>query len=233
MKTTVTISTALALLTARPAIAQDPDTDYLNSVCSPEGDFTSGSIPPCIDVVNIEAACAPNGTSTLDLEAHAQCMCLFDHDGLSERNLTSYKEVVSSVSNLLCTGTPTAAFQTLFESVAAAATVPTTGGTTLSDLASGNTAVSVYYTASGSQGPGQITGSATAATATGSVTTDAASTTGKTTSGATGGGSKTTAASSTKTPSTSSSSNVAAPTRMATGSSFLFVMAGGALMAAL
>ncbi|KAK9782490.1 hypothetical protein SCAR479_00833 [Seiridium cardinale] len=225
----MTISTALALLAARPAIAQDPDTDYLSSVYSPEGDFTSGSIPPCIDIVNIEAACAPNGTSTHDLEAHVQCMCkgsyfpewigcrqcLFDHGGLHEHNLTSYKEV------------------TLFESVAAAATVPTTGGTTLSDIASGNTAVSVYYTASRSHGPGQTTGSATAATATGSVTTDATSTTGKTTSGATGSGSKTTAASFTKTSSTSSSGNVAAPTGMAAGSSSLFVMAGGTLVAAL
>ncbi|KAK9415349.1 hypothetical protein SUNI508_10539 [Seiridium unicorne] len=226
MKTTVTISTALALLAARPAIAQDPDTDYLNSVCSPEGDFTSGSIPPCIDIVNIEAACAPNGTSTLDLESYSA-------KGLTFRSGLAAGKVVSSVSNLLCTGTPTAAFQTLFGSVAAAATVPTTGDTTLSDIASGNTAVSVDYTASGSQGPGQITGSATAATTTGSVTTDAASTTGETTSGATGGGSKTTAASSTKISSTSSSSNVAAPTGMAAGSSFLFVMVGGALVAAL
>lgn len=73
MKTTTALSAAVALLAARPAMAQDDNSEYINSVCSPEGDFTSGNIPPCIDIINIEAACQPNGTSSLALEAHAQC----------------------------------------------------------------------------------------------------------------------------------------------------------------
>jgi hypothetical protein len=246
MKTTAAFSAVLALLTSHLAAAQDDNSDYLNSVCSPNTDFAPGSIPPCIDIISIEQACEPNGTSSLDLEAHAQCMCkgsyfaewlgcrqcLFEHGGLSEVNLTYYKEVITTASNLLCTGTPTAAFQTLFNSAAAEVPIPTTGGTALSDIASGNTAVSVYYTATGTQGPGQITGSATDATATGSVTTDAASTTAKTTSGAT---TKTTGSTgSTKSSSaTSSTSNLAAPTVAPGAKNLLLAVAGGALLGVL
>jgi hypothetical protein len=76
MKSTTALSAAMALLATRPTMAQDDNSDYLNSVCSPdapEGGFPSGDIPPCIDIVNIEDACQPNGTSSLALEAHAQC----------------------------------------------------------------------------------------------------------------------------------------------------------------
>ncbi|KAK6193785.1 hypothetical protein LQW54_012107 [Pestalotiopsis sp. IQ-011] len=73
MKTTTALSAAVALLAARPATAQDDNSDYIDSVCSPEGGFTSGNMPPCIDIINIEAACQPSGTSSLALEAHAQC----------------------------------------------------------------------------------------------------------------------------------------------------------------
>ncbi|KAF3005568.1 hypothetical protein E8E14_008685 [Neopestalotiopsis sp. 37M] len=265
MKSTTALSAAMVLLATRPTMAQDDNSDYLNSVCSPdapEGGFPSGDIPPCIDIVNIEDACQPNGTSSLALEAHAQCMCggsyfaewlgcrqcLFDHGGMSERNLTYYQSVIAGASSLLCDGaaTPTAAFQTLFGSAAAAVPIPTTGGTALSDIASGDSAVSVYYTATGSQqGPGAITGSAAEATATGDVTTDAAggatatmgtaatkttskaSSSSKTASGGT--------ASSSGASSSSSSSSFAGPTAApaAVAKNVLLVMAGGALMAAL
>ncbi|KAH8200829.1 hypothetical protein TruAng_004988 [Truncatella angustata] len=251
MKTTATLPAALTLLVAGLSTAQADNSDYLDSVCSPEGDFTSGPIPPCIDIISIEATCAPNGTDALALEAHAQCMCkgsyfaewlgcrqcLFDHGGMSERNLTYYKSVIATASNLLCTGTPTAPFQTLFSSAGAEVPIPTVGGAAFSDVASGNTAVSVYYTASGSQGPGQITGSATAATATVSVTTDAAATTTtgvkpSTTTGESAG--TNTRGTSASTSATSSSSNVAAATGVAGGiKNLLFAMAGGALVVAL
>lgn len=63
--------------------------------------------------------------------------------------------------------TPTDIFPVLFESAARAEPEPTEGSTeTGSDSLNGSTAVSLYYTASVSQGPGTITGSATIATAT-------------------------------------------------------------------
>ncbi|KAI1875371.1 hypothetical protein JX265_004429 [Neoarthrinium moseri] len=243
---------ALALLAACPVIAQDVapkaasllvrDDDYLNSVCSPSKFDESAGVPPCIDIISIEAACAPNGTSSLALEAHAQCMCggsyfsewlgcrqcLYVHAGLTERNLTYWKDVITTASNLLCTGTPTAAFQALFNSAQAAATVPTTGGTALSDIKSGDSAVTLYYTASGNAGPGKITGSATAATATGSTQTTAAPK--SSSKNADSGSASTTTRASTTTG--SSSSNFAAPTG-ATAKNMFLAVAGGALMAAL
>ena len=75
-----------------------------------------------------------------------------------------YSSIISSASNLLCTGTPTADFAAIFSSVAATVAPATTGATILSDQFLSQSAVSLYYTATGSQGPGAITGSATAAT---------------------------------------------------------------------
>ncbi|KAI4591468.1 hypothetical protein KJ359_006559 [Pestalotiopsis sp. 9143b] len=237
----------MALLAARPATAQDDNSDYINSVCSPEGDFTPGNIPPCIDIINIEAACQPNGTSSLALEAHAQCMCsgsyfpewlgcrqcLFDHGGLSERNLTYYSSVIATASSLLCSASsPTAPFAALFASAAAEVPIPTTGGTVLSDIQSGDAAVGVYYTATGSQGPGRITGSATAATATGAVSSGTGSGAAtKTSSSGSSGSSKTTAAGSGS--SRSSSANFAGPTAAPAAKNVLLALAGGVIMAAM
>jgi hypothetical protein len=51
----------------------DNNQSYLNSVCSPS-EWSGDEVPPCIEIVTIEAACTPNGTSSLALEAHAQCV---------------------------------------------------------------------------------------------------------------------------------------------------------------
>ena len=113
--------------------------------------------------------------------------CLYMHGQLSERDLSYYYSIASSASNALCgfldhpaTGTPsgtagaaaaggkpTAMFRDLFTSAEIAISSPTTGAADLTDIAKGNTDVSLYWTASGSVGPGPITGSATGATGTG------------------------------------------------------------------
>ncbi|KZL72162.1 collagen-like protein mcl1 [Colletotrichum incanum] len=157
---------------------------YQEVVCKPE--VGSGSqLPPCVQIENIEVTCKPNGTDPIYLEAHAQCMCggsffaeklacercLFVHGLRSERSLAYYSGVLSSASNALCTGTPTAAFATIYSNIEVAATPITTGATATSDQAPSNTAISLYYTASGPQGPGSITGEAASATGTSNATT--------------------------------------------------------------
>ncbi|KAK1593175.1 uncharacterized protein LY79DRAFT_579520 [Colletotrichum navitas] len=150
---------------------------YQDAVCKPA--TSSGSqLPPCVQIENIEVACKPNGTEPIHFEAHAQCMCggsffaeklacercLFVHGLRSERDLAFYRGVLSSASNALCTGTPTAAYAVVYSNIEAAATPVTTGATAKSDQAPSNTAISLYYTASGAQGPGSITGEAASAT---------------------------------------------------------------------
>ncbi|RYP76186.1 hypothetical protein DL771_002010 [Monosporascus sp. 5C6A] len=169
--------------------------EYINSVCSPEVSDGSEPLPPCVAAQNIEWACAPNGTSPLALEAHAQCICgggffaqwagcqrcLRLHGARSERDAAYYASVMTSASEMLCAATPAPAapWQVLFTSAQAGVPFPTTGATSSSDAAPSDTAVSLYYTASGPQGPGAIRGSATAATAT-PTTADESSSTGTT-----------------------------------------------------
>lgn len=122
--------------------------------------------------------------------------CHFLHGQLSERNLNFYLSIATTASSSLCgflsptpeataaaaatpsagsvtssapaiAAPPTAIFRDLFTSVEMSLAFPTAGSTAAVDVAKGNTAVSLYFTASGSLGPGPITGSATAATATG------------------------------------------------------------------
>jgi hypothetical protein len=69
-----------------------------------------------------------------------------------------YSVVINSVSSALCTGTPTAAFESLFTSVDGQVPMATSGANVTSDMFPGQTAVSLYYTASGPQGAGSITG---------------------------------------------------------------------------
>ncbi|KAF9882026.1 collagen-like protein mcl1 [Colletotrichum karsti] len=189
----------LAVLLSTPALASRDSTPnmldarqdkppYQDVVCKPE---TNGQLPPCVQIENIEVACAPNGTQSIYYEAHAQCMCggsffaeklacercLNVHGLRSERDLAYYSGILASASNALCTGTPTADFASIYSSIAIAATPVTTGGTATSDRAVSNTAISLYYTASGPQGPGSITGAAASATNTGGSTTAAATTT--------------------------------------------------------
>ncbi|KAK6864037.1 collagen-like protein mcl1 protein [Apiospora arundinis] len=246
---------------ARASGSGDDNSGYIQKVCNPpapKDGFASGQVPPCISIDSIALACQPNGTSPLALEAHAQCMCggsyfrdylgcqkcLLLHGARSERDNVYWGSVLAVASNALCTGTPTASFQKIFESAGASVVGPTTGGTVSSDAKSGETAVSLYYTEKGSQGPGPITGSAAGATATGSATpkeTGSRSSTGgaaKTTeSGGSGSGSgaaNTQGSDSTAVgSSTSASGNVAAPTGVAGAKGLLMAMAGGALVAAI
>ncbi|KAI1467803.1 uncharacterized protein F4812DRAFT_427631 [Daldinia caldariorum] len=231
----------------------DSDSDYILSVCSPAQPPDQTDPAPCVAIQNIETACLPNGTSPLALSAHAQCLCggsyfaewlgcrrcLLTHGALSQRNFTYFSAVLSSASAELCAegATPTAAFATLFTEAQAGVPEPTgTGGTQLTDAKSGDAAVSLYYTASGPQGPGRITGSATAATAEVSETGTGAGTTATATGGVSQNGSGG-ARSTSNRPSatTSSSSNVAIPTGApGNGKGAIFAAAvGGALMAVL
>lgn len=184
MKLQILIPTThlLFLLNTHHVLADDPnaETNYIASVCTPPDAPDQSAPVPCNDAHYIHLACSPNGTSPLALDAHAQCMChgsyfasymgcvscLLFHGAISQRNYTYTSRVLSSASDMLCTGTPTADFATLLSEVQTGVPQPTTGDTVLSDGKSGDAAVSLYYTTSDPQGPGVITGSATAATAT-------------------------------------------------------------------
>ncbi|KAI1086768.1 hypothetical protein F5B19DRAFT_487242 [Rostrohypoxylon terebratum] len=212
--------------------SNDTETSYITSVCSPPEQPDA----PCIAIQTIETACLPNGTSALALSAHAQCLCqgsyfaewlgcrncLLVHGALSPRNYTYFSSVLGLASRDLCTGTPTAEFAALFTQAQASVPEPTAGGTELSDVSSGDAAVSLYYTASGPQGPGVITGSATEATRVASGTVGSGAT-------ETGGSSGASTATST------SSSSIAAATGAAGGAKGMLIAAamGGVLVVVL
>jgi hypothetical protein len=248
MKSSITsLAGALALLSVPgTTLAQSSEENYINSVCSPNiTSPNSGPLPPCIGVTNIEYACAPNGTSPLALDAHAQCLCkgsyfrdwqgcqrcLLVHGARSDRDAVYYSSVLTVASQQLCTGTPTAVFASLFSSAQGSVQYPTAGNTAKSDVKSGDTAISLYFTPSGTgaSGPGQITGSALAATATGPtrITNAGTSSTTRAPGGTTPGQATITNASST---SRSSNPAAAAPTG---GNGWWLAAAGGALVAAL
>lgn len=144
---------------------------YLNRMCSPEFTVTPGAVvPPCISVRNIQGQCEPKVNSSSELLAHARCLCdppssffsdwagcqqcLFAHGGRSQANLDTFNTVVQSASAALCTGTPTADFAALYASAGGRVTPVTTGGTVSSDRFPSQTAVSLYFTPPGPQGPG-------------------------------------------------------------------------------
>jgi len=196
--------TSASLSLFRRQTSSGPSTAYLDSVCSPNVTSSrSGTLlPPCISIVNIQTQCQPNGTTPLDYMAHAECLCdapssfftdwigcrqcLYVHGGLTQQQLNQYSAVISAVSTSLCTGTPTAPFQSYFASAGSLGAAVTSGATVSSDQFPSQTAVSLYFTASGSQGPGAITGSATAATASGTKTSASSGSRATSGSGATG-----------------------------------------------
>lgn len=151
-----------------------PNQEYLDSVCSPSVNGGTGAIPPCISIKSIQQQCKPNGTQPLDYVAHAQCLCngpstffsdwlgcrncILIHGGMTQRNHDTYADILSAASSSLCGGTPTAKFEDIFATVESKATPVASGSTVFSDLFPSSTAVSLYYTASGTQGPGAITG---------------------------------------------------------------------------
>ncbi|WYZ41632.1 hypothetical protein EsH8_V_000527 [Colletotrichum jinshuiense] len=216
--------------------ARQTSRPYQEVVCKPQTGSNS-QLPPCVQIENIEAACQPNGTASIYLEAHAQCICggsffaeklacercLFTHGLRSERDVAYYSGILSSASNALCTGTPTAAFAVIFSNIEVAATPLTTGATAKSDQAPSNTAISLYYTASGPQGPGSITGAAASATGTSSRAT--ANPTTAATVSTSGGSSR---ASTTK--ATGTASGDAAATTSTSGNGAMPTYAAGGLM---
>jgi hypothetical protein len=165
------LSTGYSELLSRQASGEEA---YLKSVCSPNITVTLGvTIPPCISIINIETQCEPNGTQPIQYLAHAECMCsgssyfadwkacqncLYVHGGRSQLDINGVLPIINSASNILCTGTPTAAFKQIFASVSEKATITPSGASVSSDKYPSQTAVSLYYTASGVQGPGAITG---------------------------------------------------------------------------
>lgn len=156
----------------------DATEEYIQEVCYPN---TTSPVPPCQAIINIESACQPNGTTPLAYEAHQQCMCNggyfpnwsgclnceYVHGTRSEAVREAFENIISSASSSFCgAATPSAVFASYFSAVSDASPQTATGAaTTVSDQYPSQTAVSLYYTASGNQGPGAITGSAAQATA--------------------------------------------------------------------
>jgi hypothetical protein len=177
---------ALAALATAAAASESPllarQTDnteqYLQEVCSPN---TTSPVPPCQAIINIESACQPNGTSPLAYSAHQQCMCnggyfsnwrgclncAYVHGTRSEAVAEAFSAILSSASSQFCsTATPTAVFASYFSALSDSSPQTATGAaTSVSDQYPSQSAVSLYYTATGNQGPGAITGSAAQATA--------------------------------------------------------------------
>ncbi|KAH7326103.1 hypothetical protein B0I35DRAFT_125977 [Stachybotrys elegans] len=186
----------LPMVSARLVDRQDggnnDDSSGRADVCYPAFEESDDTRPPCVMIDIIESACQPNGTSSLHYEAHAACMCtgsffddwlgcqdcLVGHGYRSERDRAFWGNVISSASNALCTGVPTAAFQELFVSVQESVPAVTTGNTRSSDRFSSSTDVGLYYTATEPQGPGPITGDLTSATAESTAGADPTRTTG-------------------------------------------------------
>ncbi|KHN99422.1 uncharacterized protein MAM_03120 [Metarhizium album ARSEF 1941] len=180
------VSTALLLpaTASRMAVRADADDtgdENRAKVCYPEVDG-SGTVPPCVSIGQIEAACQPNNsTEPVNYNDHVQCMCqgsyfedwrgfqncLFVHGLRSARDHAYWGNVLSVASSSFCQGSPTAAFSAVFSSVQANtrdAPAVTTGDTISSDKFPGKTDVSLYYTATGPQGPGAIAGADATAT---------------------------------------------------------------------
>lgn len=154
--------------------------------------------------------------------------CDFVHGGRSEQIVESFLAIITSASNLLCTGTPTATFAAIFSSLSDVG-ISATGATVLSDQFPSNTAISLYFTPTGIQGAGAITGSATQAFSIMSTSSTAAKASAGTASAAAGTGSSSEGSSGSA--STSSSTAGAAPTGVWLGA--LGAVVGGVVVAAL
>lgn len=221
---TFTLLARIALASDNFLLARD---DYLDSVCSPNSTNTSPDtvVPPCIESETIQELCTPNGTTALYYAAHAECMCtgsffedwtgcqdcLFYHGQRTERDEAFYASIAAVASHSLCdflstsdAPSPTTDFAGYFSEAGLSATPPTTGATTTSDQAPSSTAVSLYFTLSGTQGAGAITGSAAEATAT---TTAGPSGIGSSSASNSGSGSQATSSSGTSSASSGSTSS--------------------------
>ncbi|TLS23103.1 uncharacterized protein PpBr36_05906 [Pyricularia pennisetigena] len=174
--TPVTLLGWYAVAVSAGALSPRQDAD-VRRVCWPEG--VSTPMPPCVSIQDIAWKCRANGSEPLAFEAHKQCMCggSYFSDWLgcqsclraagerSERDNARYASVMSAASSSLCgSGAVTKSYEEIFSSMDDSAAPVTTGATTSSDRLSGATQVSNYFTVTGTQGAGVITGSATAAT---------------------------------------------------------------------
>ncbi|KAG9738302.1 hypothetical protein KCU73_g9771, partial [Aureobasidium melanogenum] len=174
------LATAVAA-SEHPLLARqdsNPAEEYIQQVCFPD---TTSPVPPCQAIINIESACQPNGTNALAYQAHQQCMCnggyfpnwsgclncQYVHGTRSEAVVKANENIISSASSSFCGApTPTAIFASYFAEVSDSSPQTATGAaTSVSDQYPSQSAVSLYYTATGNQGPGAITGSAAQATA--------------------------------------------------------------------
>ncbi|KAI4740389.1 hypothetical protein E4T50_09154 [Aureobasidium sp. EXF-12298] len=173
------LGTAVAA-SENPLLARQTDNteQYIQEICFPN---TTSPVPPCQAIINIESACQPNGTAALDYSAHQQCMCnggyfnnwrgclncQYVHGTRSEAVAEAFSAILSSASSQFCsTATPTAVFASYFSALSDSSPQTATGvATSVSDQYPSQSAVSLYYTATGNQGPGAITGSAAQATA--------------------------------------------------------------------
>jgi hypothetical protein len=152
------LSSSLASKALFARQSTNTEEQYLSEVCFPN---TTNPIPPCQEIINIQEACTPNGTAPLDLLAHAECMCGgsfsdwigclncdYIHGARSPQEVDTFDTIISSASQILCTGTPTANFTAIFNSLTDLG-VQGTGATGMEDQFPSNTAVSLYFTASG------------------------------------------------------------------------------------
>ena len=154
---------------------QTAEESYIDSVCKPN---TTDSAAPCQAIIDIESTCqAPlssSSPSASDYLSHQSCMCdggffpnwagclncQYVHGAVSEAEAEAFSSIISSASVSLCTGTPTAGFAQIFSSASNTAVQAVQGAaTSTTDLFPSDTAISLYYTASGSQGAGPVSGS--------------------------------------------------------------------------
>lgn len=233
-----TIAAFCALFFASVATA-DSSESYIQSVCYPP----VTPAPPCQAIIDIESACQPNGTDSIDYIAHAECMCnggffsnwlgcldcYYVHGNRSSGNVAAFNTILASASSALCTGTPTASFADIFANISNSNGPQDGSATSLKDQFPSQTAVSLYYTASGAQGVGAISGSATLATKTGVANTEPAPTTSGSKSGGSTTGSSGGSSSVTKAATSSTSSGGTAATQIVGG--LLAVVAGGMMVA--
>ncbi|PKS07603.1 hypothetical protein jhhlp_006209 [Lomentospora prolificans] len=178
-----TLAALAAILPACLAVAMDSSSNTPierrqaavdASICNPAIPAPHDPIPPCAHIEYIETMCWPMGSEPIHFDGHAQCMCkgsffsewhacqecLFIHGLRSERENIFYSNVLASASDQLCAGTPTAPFRSLFAQVESTASRVTTGATIKTDLYPGNSDIGLYYTPSGPQGLGKVTGAA-------------------------------------------------------------------------
>ena len=173
----------IATATLRRRIINDPEGEYLNSMCLPNHTDRSSVVLfnlvdspfPCEQGLYIEAVCTANGTQEVDFLAEQECLCngqyFYAEEGCNNcfyqhgYHKVSQEDSASSLSSLSaaeCTPSPAyQPFRNLIPLIDATSARNEPPITLTDDKAPNNTAVSVYWTEKRSVTPGEITGSAT------------------------------------------------------------------------